>query len=80
MPFGGAQNIGSEPQIIGHRVIHKFGVLFCFVQLVTVPWYVPLEVRNSLTWGFRLGFAPLQLKAEFQGSPLAKLHLCLGPQ
>lgn len=54
-PFGGAQKIVSESRMIGHWIFYTVGVWFCFVHIVTVPWFFSLEGRKYLIcfWFYR---------------------------
>ena len=42
----------NESQIIGHGVIYTVQVWFSLVQIVTVSWSFPLEVRKYLIFYF----------------------------
>lgn len=38
----------QRSQIIRHWIIYTFEIWFCFVHIVIVPWFIPLEVRQYL--------------------------------
>lgn len=44
--LGWPQKIMSESQITGHWAIYTVEVWYCFYLIVTVPWFLPLEVRS----------------------------------